>query len=171
MNRFIHRRILLPAFETLYKRRRTLRYWAELERSQWLSRDKVEKLQTQALQRLLAHAWENCPYYRREWYGLGLRPSDLQASGDFTRWPIISRDTILQNRPEMRAATPSMRLIVKTTGGSTGLPLQFDLDHNSNDRRTAAAHRAYAWAGGAPGTRQLYLWGAPLGPRPLRAQL
>jgi phenylacetate-CoA ligase len=171
MNRLVHRHLLLPAFETVFKRRGTLRYWADLERTQWLPRAQLEKLQFQALGRLLTHAFENCPFYRQEWDRLGLHPRQLQTPADIVRWPVIDRDTILRNRVAMRATRPPMRLIVKTTGGSTGLPLQFDLDHGSNDRRTAAAHRAYAWAGAAPGTKQLYLWGAPIGPRPWRARL
>jgi phenylacetate-CoA ligase len=63
----------------------------------------------------------------------------------------------------MRAERPSLRLIAKATGGSSGVPLQFDLDTGSNERRMAAWHRGYAWAGAEPGTKQLYLWGVPLG--------
>jgi phenylacetate-CoA ligase len=63
----------------------------------------------------------------------------------------------------MRAGPPGARLLTKSTGGSSGVPLQFDLDRGSNDRRTAAWHRGYGWAGAAPGTRQVYLWGVPLG--------
>jgi phenylacetate-CoA ligase len=65
---------------------------------------------------------------------------------------------------EMRADNVS-RWITKSTGGSTGTPVTFDLDLNSNDRRTAAWHRGYAWAAAPPGTRQFYLWGVDLRPR------
>jgi phenylacetate-CoA ligase len=171
MNRFIHRHVLLPAFETLFKRRKVLSYWAELERSQWRTKKQLEAIQFAALKRLVEHAWGNCPYYGQEWKRLGLHPSHLKTPDDISRWPVTDRDVILQNRGAMRAMKPSMRLIVKTTGGSTGLPLQFDLDYNSNDRRVAATHRAYGWAGAAPGTKQLYLWGAPLGARALRARV
>jgi phenylacetate-CoA ligase len=56
-----------------------------------------------------------------------------------------------------------MRLLSKATGGSSGVPLQFDLDTDSHDRRMAAWHRGYNWAGAGPGSKQLYLWGVPLG--------
>src|SRR5207244_7741173 len=58
---------------------------------------------------------------------------------------------------------PGLRLLSKSTGGSSGVPLHFDLDTDSHDRRTAATHRGYGWAGAAPGTKQLFLWGVPLG--------
>lgn len=171
MNRFIHRRILLPAFETGLKRRKTLRYWRELERTQWLSAAAIDEIRFLALKRLIDHVFAHCPYYRREWERTELHPSLLKESGDFAHWPIIDRETVRRHRMEMRAADPPMRLITKATGGSSGVPLQFDLDHDSHDRRTAAWHRGYGWAGAAPGTRQLHLWGVPSGFRSGGARL
>lgn len=166
MRRFIHRHILLPAFETAFKRRKTLRYWAELERSQWLDRRTIQEMQFEALRRLVAHAHESCAYYRQAWDRLGLHPRALASSADFSRWPVLDRETIRTHRTAMRAARPGLRLISKATGGSSGVPLQFDLDLDSNDRRTAAWHRGYGWAGAAPGTRQLYLWGSAISGQP-----
>jgi phenylacetate-CoA ligase len=166
MQSYIHRHILLPAFETVLKGRKVFRYLAELERSQWLGRAELEALQFSALQRLLTHAFANGPYYREEWQRLGLAPERLRALEDFSHWPIIGREVILDQRQRMRAKIPGMRLIQKSTGGSSGVPLHFDLDLDSNDRRTAAWHRGYDWAGAGPGTKQLYLWGVPLGQRP-----
>ncbi len=166
MNRFIHRHVLLPAFESGLKRRKAFRYWGELERTQWLPRPELERVQFDALRRLIAHAYDLCPYYREVWDRRGVGPRALQATEDIRRWPVIDRETIRENRPRMRAQVPGMQLIAKATGGSSGVPLQFDLDRGSDDRRTAAWHRGYNWAGAAPGTKQLYLWGVPLGERP-----
>src|SRR5204863_4144158 len=43
--RLLHRHFLLPAYEGGIKRRKTFRYWADLERSQWLSRAVLEQIQ------------------------------------------------------------------------------------------------------------------------------
>ncbi len=169
MNRFIHRSILLPAFETVIKRRKTFRYWAGLERTQWLPRAQIEEIQFQALRRLVEHAYQHCRYYRQTWDQLGVQPSQLKTPADIGRWPVIDRDTIREHREAMR--DPSAKLITKATGGSSGVPLQFDLDHESNDRRNAAWHRGYGWAGAEPGSRQLSLWGVPLGERSTRARI
>jgi phenylacetate-CoA ligase len=166
MQRFLFRNVLLPAFETGLKRRKTFHYLRDLERSQWLSRRELERLQFTALQKLVAHAFRHCPYYREVWHRLGVEPGKLQTPGDFQRWPVIDRDTIREHRLRMRAQVAGMRLFQKTTGGSSGVPLQFDLDWDSHDRRTAAWHRGYDWAGAGPGTKQLYLWGVPLGNQP-----
>jgi phenylacetate-CoA ligase len=162
----LYRRLLLPAYEGVLKGRKVFQYWRELERTQWLSRRELEELQFVALRRLVSHAMANCPYYRETWSKAGLTPSQLQAPDDFRRWPVITREIILDNRRRMRTDALGVHLLHKSTGGSSGEPLHFDLDEGSNDRRTAAWHRGYGWAGADPGVRQLMLWGVPLGARP-----
>jgi phenylacetate-CoA ligase len=162
MIRFLHRHILLPAFETGLKRRKTFAYWRGLERTQWMKRAELEQLQIDALKRLIIHTSSHCEYYEKSWRTLGLEVRQLQSLADFSAWPIVTRETILENRKRMRASISGMKLISKSTGGSSGMPLHFDLDTDSNDRRTAAWHRGYSWAGAAPGTKQFYLWGVDL---------
>lgn len=163
MYQFLYRHAILPAFETGLKRRKTFHYWEELERTQWLPRAELEQFQFQALRRLLTHAYNTCPYYREVWRQQGLQPNSLQAPADFCRWPIIDRETIRAHRSDMRSRGAGLRLFSKSTGGSTGVPLTFDLNTDSHDRRVAAMHRGYSWAEAGPGTKQLYLWGVPLG--------
>lgn len=156
-------------FEAGLKRRNTFRYWRQLEQSQWLPPSELAQMQGQALRRLVSHAWEFCPYYREQWSALGLQPASLQSVEDIRRWPLLDRPTIRRNRQRMRSTASGTRLLPKVTGGSSGVPLQFDVTPDSNDRRMAAWHRGYAWAGAEPGTKQLYLWGVPLGnPSPWR---
>lgn len=164
MREWFFRQLLLPAYEGGLKRRKAFTYWAELERTQWLPQPRLEQLQLEALRRLLIHAFQHCPYYRETWHDQGLCPDDLKQLSDFHRWPVISRSTIQESRIRMRSGN-ARRLMQKATGGSSGVPLLFDLDPGSLDRRFAAWHRGYAWANGGPGTRQLYLWGVPLGER------
>lgn len=155
------RRGAIRLFEGAVKRRPVFRYWQELEASQWWDADRLEALRTARLQALLRHAATHSPWYREQWHASGLDPASVTATSDLARWPVIDRDTIRANRTMMRSTAPGTRLIAKATGGSSGVPLQFDLDFDSNERRMAAWHRGYGWAGAAPGTRQWYLWGVP----------
>lgn len=165
MRRWVTGKVLLPLYEGGLRRRKTYRYWSELEISQWLSWNELARRQLESLRRLLNYAFENCPYYEAAWRKRDLNPKHLSSSQDFARWPLIDRETIHENRKSMRSRQPGMTLLPKATGGSSGVPLQFDLNHDSNDRRMAAWHRGYRWAGAAPGTRQLYVWGAAVGDR------
>lgn len=161
-----YRDIVIRGYETVYQRRRIFPYWRELERTQWLRRDQLEDLQLEALRRLVRHAEDHCPWYRDTWRAAGLGAENLKTLADLARWPLVRRATIREHRAAMRATAPAMRLIPKATGGSSGEPLHFDLDSNSNDRRMAAWLRGYSWAGAGPGTKQFYLWGAPVGDVP-----
>ena len=161
-----HREVVIRGFESVYHGRRIYPYWKELERTQWLNRAELQALQLGALRRLIEHAARHCPWYRETWQSAGLEPGRLKVLGDFASWPLIQRATITEHRTAMRATAPSLNLIAKATGGSSGEPLRFDLDHNSNDRRMAAWLRGYNWAGAGPGTKQFYLWGAPVGDVP-----
>jgi len=161
----LYRRLLLPFYEGTLKGRAIFPQLAELERSQWLPTAELERRQIAALRDLLRHAGTTCPYFQEQWARQGLDPARVHSFEDFRGWPVIDRDVIRQHRAGMRSLRPDLRLLTKSTGGSSGVPLQFDLDLGSHVRRVAATHRGYGWAGAGPGTKQLHLWGVPLGRR------
>ncbi|MDX1969710.1 MAG: phenylacetate--CoA ligase family protein [Planctomycetaceae bacterium] len=162
----LYRYVLLPFFDGVVKGRKTLRHWKDAEESQWWSRERLEACQLDSLRALLTHAAATCPYYAELWRERGLSVNQIGTLSDLQSWPLITRDTIRQQRLRMRTTAPLVRMS-KATGGSSGEPLQFDLDSGSNDRRTAMMYRGYGWAGGAPGSKQLYVWGSHLGNVPM----
>jgi phenylacetate-CoA ligase len=159
---WLYRDVFIPAFETGWHRRGTFGYLRSLEESQWWDRQRHETEQLAQLQKLLAHANESCPYYRDAWQEADLKPASIRSLSDLQRWPLVTRETIREHRKQMRSSK-NLKLIHKATGGSSGVPLQFDLDLASNDRKMAAWHRGYAWAGAGLGTKQFYLWGGAVG--------
>ncbi|MBP3960476.1 phenylacetate--CoA ligase family protein [Gemmata sp. G18] len=164
----LHRNFVLRPFEGTVKGRNTFRHWRELEQTQWLPRAELERRQLESLRRLLEYSYQKCPYYRREWDRLGLKPVAVQTLADFSAWPVLTKDAIRTNRTEMRVAVPGQQMLAKATGGSSGVPLQFDLNMESHERRVAATYRGYNWAGAGPGTKQFFLWGVALGNRTWR---
>jgi len=154
---------LIRWYESGLRGRQTFAYAAELMESQWWSPDELSAWQFARLRSLLGHAFENCPYYRQTWQRLGLTPSRIEGLEGLVRWPILDRETVRSERQSLIAAEPCMVRYRKTTGGSTGVPLEFLVDADANERQVAASMRGYAWGGATPGTRQLYLWGATLG--------
>lgn len=166
----LYRRVLLPLFERGLKGRQTLRYWREAELSQWWDASRLREFQLQALRNLLRHAAETCPAHRERFDQAGVDAGSLHTLEDFQRWPLMTREIIREQRLELRSIAP-FRLLTKGTGGSSGVPLQFDLDEASHERRVAMTHRGYGWAGGEPGTKQLYVWGSHVGQVPRWKQL
>jgi phenylacetate-CoA ligase len=161
----LYKHLLLPFFDRVVKGRHTLQYWRAAEKSQWWSPERLEAFQLEALRNLLRHAADTCPWYRETWRAAGLNPAGVASLADFHAWPLLTRDTIRQQREALRTTLP-LKQISKSTGGSSGEPVHFDLDSESNDRRTALMYRGYGWAGGSPGSKQLYVWGSPVGRLP-----
>lgn len=158
----LFRGALYPAYEAGLRRRGTLRYLREYERTQWLPREQLLALQWEKLQRLVAHCWEQVPYYQARWRALGIAgPGDLRSREDFARLPVLTKPEIRANWEAMVAPALRERLLFKTTGGSTGEPLRFGYTRESYERRIAVMQRGYGWAGARLGQRTLYLWGLP----------
>jgi phenylacetate-CoA ligase len=158
-----YRRFIIPGFESVLKRRKTFRFWNELEDSQWWSRERLEELQLRRLHELITYCFSYSPYYRDLWTSQGLSLRDLRSLSDIQKWPVTSREAMRDHADEIASTAQGVKVVSKSTGGSSGVPLRFVIEREADDRRMAAAHRGYAWAGAAPGTRQTHLWGVALG--------
>jgi phenylacetate-CoA ligase len=162
----VFQKVLYPGWESLVKKRPTLKRLAYLERTQWRPLDELRAQADADLQRLVQHAYANVPYYRRRFEAAGVRPGEIRTAADLARLPLMSR-TEARETLEERAATAGPRVeIRKTTGGTTGQPLLFGYDLESEYWRQAVKLRGYAWAGYHIGDRTLHYWGAPTRPLP-----
>lgn len=159
----LFRNVLFPAYESGLRRRGTVGYLREYERTQWLAPEQIAELQWTKLSQLLRHCWEQVPYYRRSWKALGIGDSrDIVTPEDYARLPVLTKRDIRENFDDLIAASHRGQLLFKATGGSTGEPLRFGYTRESYERRIAVMFRGYGWAGARVGQRTLYLWGASL---------
>ncbi|MEO7325241.1 MAG: phenylacetate--CoA ligase family protein [Dokdonella sp.] len=159
----LFRRVLFPLYESALRRRKTLVYFDEYERNQWLAPEQIALLQWQTLKALLDHCYREIPYYQRTWKSLGLTPDDIRSMDDYVRLPVLTKADIRANFSDLIAPSQRGQLLYKSTGGSTGEPLRFGYTRESNERRNAVMWRGYAWAGARMGRRSLYLWGGAVG--------
>lgn len=158
-----YQHLVIPSFETFWKGRKTFRFLKQLEESQWWAREQLRALQLRRLSSLVEYCFRHSAYYRELWRSHGLSSSTLQSLDDFHRWPIMHRQQMHDHAARIRSDVRDLKVVTKATGGSSGVPLRFVIDLEANDRRVAAAHRGYGWAGGSPGTRQTHFWGVTLG--------
>jgi phenylacetate-CoA ligase len=157
----LYRSVFQPAWERWVRRRPTLEILAELERTQWCSLDELRALQLARLRRLLAHAYDFVPFYRRRFDEVGvgrLLPRDFD---EVLSLPIVRRADAQSTFDERQSVGGPAPVIVKTTGGSTGEPLRFGYELASEHQRTAVKLRGYSWAGHHAGDRTLHFWGFP----------
>jgi phenylacetate-CoA ligase len=120
----------------------------ELERSQWWSRVEMEAYQDENLRRLIRHAYENVPYYRRVMDERKLRPDDICSRSDLPKMPILTKDIARRENANLCATNFSKRHVVQAhTGGSTGEPLNFLHNKEAWAVHQAAFRRGLQWAG------------------------
>lgn len=138
-------------------------YRKEFEQSQFLSREAIQSLQQERLQRLIRHAAERCPFYRERFAAVGIDPHGAWNSEAWHRLPLLTKRDIQDHGEAMQAREfPENARVRNQTGGSTGSPLQFYVDRRRLASRMASTHRHNAWAGLQPGDWLAQLWGARL---------
>jgi len=113
-----------------------------LIRHPYLEREEIVSFQDRQLRRVVTHAYENVPYYRRLFDREGLKPQDIRSVDDLSAIPITSKSDLqmLHARELVSRRANLERLIVLRTGGSTGKPMVV--------RRTWAEERllqAFRW--------------------------
>lgn len=143
--------------------RRFLRRLDELNKTQWMTRERLLQLQREKLYGLLSYTYEHVPYYRRVFDAVGFRPEEVLA--DLTclqKVPLLNKPIVRSNFEDLCTSEPARRATLSplTTGGSTGQPLAFLQDSNFRDYVTADLHRHLGWAGWKFGTTHAYIWGA-----------
>ena len=158
----VFRSILFPIWETQIRRRPVVERWHELKRTQWLSLDELHATQTTALSRLLDHAYRNVPFYRARFEAVGITPSDIRSPLDLGKLPVLRRADLHGDGRDRESTMPPHPTVRKQTSGTTGEPLLFGYEQDSEDWRRAVKLRGYEWAGYRPGDRALHFWGAPL---------
>ncbi|MCA9405810.1 MAG: phenylacetate--CoA ligase family protein [Candidatus Omnitrophica bacterium] len=156
-------KLFFPLYETVLRQRKTLLYYRQANQRQWWSKKEVQVFQWNELQQLLKHAYENCKYFRKVFQDRKITPADIKTYEDFHQLPIIDKQDIRDNIDDMVADNYRDKVIYKSTGGSTGVPLRLAHDSNSYQYRVAIALRGYSWANCEDGQNVVYIWGVPVG--------
>lgn len=161
--RGIRRDLYTHVFKPVLDRRAhgLARRMARFARAESLGRDELAHRQWEALEALLTHAYDSCPFYKSRFDSLGLRPQDIRTPQDFATIPPLTREDLRQN-PEglLSSRFPREGLQQAATGGTTDTPIPFYRDLESLREKTALHHRFNQWAGMENGDRVFYLWGA-----------
>jgi phenylacetate-CoA ligase len=168
----VYRFALFPAWEALMGRP-TLARMRYLEQTQWLPREDLVARQTASLRRLLWHAYDHVPYFKRTFRERGVSPKDVRTVEDVRHLPILSRAAVRTSLEERTSAAPPFPTIRKTTSGSTGTPITIAYDEESEHWRQGVKWRGYGWARFRPGDRVMHYWGPPQvkAPLPKRAKI
>jgi phenylacetate-CoA ligase len=155
------RNVIYPIYQ-IYTRKDTLRHLEEFEKTQWLSVDEIKKIQWKKLKNLLEYAHANIPFYHRIFKTLNMTPKDISTPDDFRKLPLLSKEDIRNNINDMLSLNyKKSDLIPNSTGGSTGVNLNFFSDKKRSGYVSAIVLRSGCWAGLEIGDKNAFLWGSP----------
>lgn len=126
----------------------------ELQANQWRSAGELRRIQLERLKKIVRHAWDEVPFYRRRFEEAGFHPDDLRSMGDLARIPTTTKEEI---REAGDAIIPDRfdrsRLVRSFTSGSTGKPLEVIKDRMAVVIATALKSYAFLEGGVRPTDR------------------
>lgn len=107
-----------------------------IQQSQWWTKEQHEEYQMRELQKLLKHAYDNVPYYKKIFDERGLKPKDIQNLNDLKQLPYLTKEIVRNNLKDLIAQNyHEKELRCTTTGGSTGIPMVIYIDKKVAEAR------------------------------------
>jgi phenylacetate-CoA ligase len=115
-----------------------------LQKSQWWAQERLEQFQLAQLHKLLHHAYDNVPYYRKIFDSLNLHPNMICSFNDLQKLPFLTKDIVKKQIHDLQATNFSKhRIETISTGGSTGLPLTFYIERGVSLVTYLAFYRSF----------------------------
>jgi phenylacetate-CoA ligase len=140
------------------------RYAKFLEISEHWSRKEIEGYRNEKLRKLIAHCYENVPYYKRMMEEAKVRPEDIQCGEDLARLPILTKDILRKRSAELMAKNVSeMATAWNRTGGTTGEPIRVCKNRECNIWSSMCYERGIRWGGKPVDEPRVRLFGGTLG--------
>jgi phenylacetate-coenzyme A ligase PaaK-like adenylate-forming protein len=103
------------------------------------NRDKILEYKLKCLQKLVAHAEKNVPYYRELFIKHGIKSSDIKSFDDFAQIPVLKQDVLRDASQDLQAADfQSYEPILSRTSGTTGVTKEFYRSSYQESHRLAA---------------------------------
>lgn len=141
-------------------RQKVLQHLPELMESQHLSPDELVTLQARKLRPLIAHVYENVPFYREVFDRLHLKPEDIREPADLQKLPLLSKKDVRQNLERLIARNIDRKTLeYQPTSGTTGTPLPLYVTDENEALERALWLRMRSWAGWKPGDSRATFFG------------
>ena len=130
-------------------------------KQQYLSTQELEERQFNLLKKRVFLAYTHSKFYYNLYKSFEFHPDDIESISDITKIPTVKKTDLIRYGDDFAASRFHPFSSSKTTGGSTGQPIQLLKNPMALARERAATIRGYSWAGISLGDSQLRLWGIP----------
>lgn len=132
---------------------------ADVNRTQWLDRDALEKLQFERLSRIVDHSIRHVPYYRIVAAQNGLSPGFMKSPEDLCKLPLLTKQIVFEQGGRMISENARGPRFSASTSGTTGMSMTAYRDLHAINRENAFVWRCMMWAGLEPGAPRVWLRG------------
>ena len=99
--------------EDFVKRENVTGHMSRLRKYKYADPEILHNYKLKALKRLLKHAYQNVPFYKKRFENHGIHPEDIKSFDDFAQFPLLSREDIKKCGHDLLSTN------AKETGGST----------------------------------------------------
>jgi phenylacetate-CoA ligase len=147
-------------FKTLdiLRDRRNIEKLQFLRKSQYWSRERLDKWQLDKLNELLITAKENSLFYQERLKNVRL---PLNSIAELENIPILTKADIRENKEEIKCkGVPENLFIPGKTGGSTGEPMHYYYDKRGRDWNRGCVYRSQEWSGTFLGEKTIQMTGS-----------
>jgi phenylacetate-CoA ligase len=119
-----------------------------------------QREQKRRLQKLLQHAYDTVPFYRKRFDDAGFHPSMASLDSPLPI-PVLTRNDLREQQHSLLSTAFAQKdLRQARSGGTTSTPIQFYRDVEGIREKTALQWSLNEWSGYRPGDSVLMLWGA-----------
>jgi len=126
-----------------------------LEKSQYLSRNQIERYQLEKIKFIINHAINYSTYYQDKFK----TKQEIRILGDMIELPYLSKEIIRENAEDIFIKSDQKKYFTHTTSGSTGDPLVVFVDPLTQAFRIADFISRLGWWGIYPSDKNVLIWG------------
>ncbi len=137
------------------------KYYKELLKNQYLPEEELRTLQWEKLKRMIRHAYEDVPFYRKKFAEAGILPTDIQNKEDLRKVPFTTREELSAAFPHDVTAKNFIiqdLIPIQTSGTSTEKPFKLYIDLDGMNRKYALLLRNYSYFNWHFGKKIMSLW-------------
>ena len=109
-----------------------------------MSRDEMRQVQGEKLKKIVAHAYNNSPFYKARFDEHGVRPEDIRSIDDIVKLPFTIKKDLRDNYPFGLMAVPMSDIIrLHASSGTTGKPIVVGYTRKDLDNWSEAVARCF----------------------------
>ncbi|WP_343253134.1 phenylacetate--CoA ligase [Ligaoa zhengdingensis] len=121
------------------------KYWSSIETAPL---HEIKALQSYRLSKMVRHAYENVPFYKRKLDELGVAPDDIRSVDDLSKLPFTYKQDLRDNYPYGLFAVPHDQIVrIHASSGTTGKQTVVGYTQNDIDMWSECCARALTAAG------------------------